>query len=146
MDIGILNSFVVVYSGTVQTISYNDQTKIPSWVFFKDTEILIGQNAKAKANVSPQQAIFYVKRMIDNSYSTLMMEFFSSFTIPYYNTAQRQTVRDASSIVGLNVSRLINQPTTAGMAYGLHMKEMEKNMLVYVCARWWLFRCQHLNY
>ena len=53
-------------------------------------------------------------------------------TVPaYFNDAQRQATKDAGVIAGLNVVRIINEPTAAAIAYGLDKKEGEKNILVY---------------
>merc|ERR1711916_160496 len=52
-------------------------------------------------------------------------------TVPaYFNDAQRQSTKDAGVIAGLNVLRIINEPTAAAIAYGLD-KKTEKNILVY---------------
>merc|ERR1712159_164483 len=52
-------------------------------------------------------------------------------TVPaYFNDAQRQSTKDAGAIAGLNVMRIINEPTAAAIAYGLD-KQAEKNILVY---------------
>jgi len=53
-------------------------------------------------------------------------------TVPaYFNDAQRQATKDAGTIAGLNVMRIINEPTAAAIAYGLDKKSQEKNILVY---------------
>jgi len=53
-------------------------------------------------------------------------------TVPaYFNDAQRQATKDAGSIAGLNVMRIINEPTAAAIAYGLDKKDGEKNVLVF---------------
>jgi len=53
-------------------------------------------------------------------------------TVPaYFNDAQRQATKDAGVISGLNVMRIINEPTAAAIAYGLDKKEGEKNILVF---------------
>jgi len=53
-------------------------------------------------------------------------------TVPaYFNDAQRQATKDAGTIAGLNVMRIINEPTAAAIAYGLDKKVKEKNILVY---------------
>merc|ERR1712066_431636 len=49
----------------------------------------------------------------------------------YFNDAQRQSTKDAGTIAGLNVMRIINEPTAAAIAYGLDKKEGEKNILVF---------------
>ena len=53
-------------------------------------------------------------------------------TVPaYFNDAQRQATKDAGTIAGLNVLRLINEPTAAAIAYGINEKKGERNILVY---------------
>merc|ERR1712110_1229640 len=53
-------------------------------------------------------------------------------TVPaYFNDAQRQATKDAGTIAGLNVMRIINEPTAAAIAYGIDKKEGEKNILVF---------------
>ena len=53
-------------------------------------------------------------------------------TVPaYFNDAQRQATKDAGTIAGLNVLRIINEPTAAAIAYGLDKKSKEKNIMVY---------------
>jgi heat shock protein 5 len=53
-------------------------------------------------------------------------------TVPaYFNDAQRQATKDAGTIAGLVVSRIINEPTAAAIAYGLDKTGAEKNILVY---------------
>jgi heat shock protein 5 len=53
-------------------------------------------------------------------------------TVPaYFNDAQRQATKDAGTISGLNVMRIINEPTAAAIAYGLDKREGEKNILVF---------------
>ena len=57
-------------------------------------------------------------------------------TVPaYFNDAQRQSTKDAGVIAGLNVSRIINEPTAAAIAYGLDKKtETEQNVLIFDCG------------
>ncbi|CAD8100311.1 unnamed protein product [Paramecium primaurelia] len=53
-------------------------------------------------------------------------------TVPaYFNDAQRQATKDAGTIAGLNVLRVLNEPTAAAIAYGLDKKDGEKNILVF---------------
>ena len=54
-------------------------------------------------------------------------------TVPaYFNDSQRQATKDAGAIAGLNILRIINEPTAAAIAYGLDKKtEGEKNVLIY---------------
>lgn len=57
-------------------------------------------------------------------------------TVPaYFNDSQRQATKDAGSIAGLNVLRIINEPTAAAIAYGLDKKSsVEKNILIFDCG------------
>ena len=50
----------------------------------------------------------------------------------YFNDSQRQATKDAGHIAGLNVLRIINEPTAAAIAYGLDKKEEEKNVLILI--------------
>ena len=53
-------------------------------------------------------------------------------TVPaYFNDSQRQATKDAGSISGLNVMRIINEPTAAAIAYGLDKKGEERNVLIF---------------
>ena len=56
-------------------------------------------------------------------------------TVPaYFNDSQRQATKDAGAIAGLNVLRIINEPTAAAIAYGLDKKSVEKNVLIFDCG------------
>ena len=56
-------------------------------------------------------------------------------TVPaYFNDAQRQATKDAGAIAGLNVLRIINEPTAAAIAYGLDKKGPSKNVLIFDCG------------
>lgn len=56
-------------------------------------------------------------------------------TVPaYFNDAQRQATKDAGVIAGLNVLRIINEPTAASIAYGLDKKSVEENVLIFDCG------------
>ena len=56
-------------------------------------------------------------------------------TVPaYFNNEQRQATKDAGAIAGLNVLRIINEPTAAILAYGLEKKSGEKNVMVFDCG------------
>ncbi len=53
-------------------------------------------------------------------------------TVPaYFNDAQKTATKDAGKIAGLNVMRLVNEPTAAALAYGLNDKSGERNIIVY---------------
>jgi endoplasmic reticulum chaperone BiP len=79
----------------------------------------------------------YLGKEIKNAVVTvpgiLLLSFFhifSYFFAAYFNDAQRQATKDAGTIAGLNVARIINEPTAAAIAYGLD-KKGEKNILVF---------------
>jgi L1 cell adhesion molecule like protein len=56
-------------------------------------------------------------------------------TVPaYFNDAQRQATKDAGAIAGLNILRIINEPTAAAIAYGLDKKGVSKNVLIFDCG------------
>ncbi|CAI0441739.1 unnamed protein product, partial [Linum tenue] len=97
----------------VEIIANDQGNRItPSWVGFTDSERLIGEAAKNQAAVNPERTIFDVKKIKD-----------AVVTVPaYFNDAQRQATKDAGVIAGLNVARIINEPTAAAIAYGLDQK------------------------
>ncbi len=132
----------------------------PSVVAFtKDNQILVGEPARRQAVSNPQNTIFAAKRKMgtDYKYSISGKEYtpqqISAFilqkikrdaeaflgtevkkaviTVPaYFNDNQRQATKDAGSIAGLDVVRIINEPTAAAMAYGLD-KSTDTKVLVY---------------
>ena len=132
----------------------------PSVVAFtKDGERLIGQVAKRQAVTNPDRTVISIKREMGTSYKvnidgkqytpqdisamilTKMKETAESYlgekvtqaviTVPaYFNDSQRQATKDAGKIAGLEVLRIINEPTAASLAYGLDKEENQK-ILVY---------------
>ncbi|KAK2976916.1 hypothetical protein RJ640_024750, partial [Escallonia rubra] len=60
-----------------------------------------------------------------------MLKFSNFFGVAYFNDAQRQATKDAGTIAGLNVERIVNEPTAAALAYGLNKNEDESNILVF---------------
>ena len=132
----------------------------PSVVAFtKDNQILVGEPARRQAVSNPQNTIFAAKRKMgsDYKYNINGKEYtpqqISAFilqkikrdaeaflgievkkaviTVPaYFNDNQRQATKDAGSIAGLDVVRIINEPTAAAMAYGLD-KSADTKILVY---------------
>ncbi|GAB2221888.1 hypothetical protein Droror1_Dr00013081 [Drosera rotundifolia] len=66
-----------------------------------------------------------------HGYRRLKFKLHRSRHAAYFNDAQRQATKDAGVIAGLNVARIINEPTAAAMAYGLDKKGGEKNILVF---------------
>jgi heat shock protein 1/8 len=63
-------------------------------------------------------------------------------TVPaYFNDSQRLATKDAGAIAGINVLRIINEPTAAAIAYGLDKKIQERKKCTHIRFRWWNFRC-----
>ncbi|MGD2101323.1 MAG: molecular chaperone DnaK, partial [Acidimicrobiia bacterium] len=131
----------------------------PSIVSFKDGEVLVGEVAKRQAITNPDQTIRSVKRHIGTDWTIdvdgkkytaqeisarILMKLKRDaesylgdtvadavITVPaYFNDAQRQATKEAGQIAGLNVLRIINEPTAASLAYGLE-KENDETILVF---------------
>ena len=131
----------------------------PSVVAFKDGEILVGEVAKRQAITNPDLTVRSVKRKMGTNWSikadqkTYRAQEISArvllklkrdaeaylggpvtdavVTVPaYFNDAQRQATKEAGVIAGLNVLRIINEPTAASLAYGLD-KESDQTILVF---------------
>ncbi|GAB1226405.1 hypothetical protein ENUP19_0287G0016 [Entamoeba nuttalli] len=83
---------------------------------------------------SPEEiSAMVIKKMADTASTYLGKEVkHAVITVPaYFNDAQRQATKDAGKIAGLNVLRILNEPTAAAMAYGLNKVGGEKNILVF---------------
>jgi molecular chaperone DnaK len=131
----------------------------PSIVSFKDGDVLVGEIAKRQAITNPDQTVRSVKRHIGTDWSIdidgkaytaqeisarILMKLKRDaesylgdtvtdavITVPaYFNDAQRQATKEAGQIAGLNVLRIINEPTAASLAYGLE-KESDETILVF---------------
>jgi molecular chaperone DnaK len=131
----------------------------PSIVSFKDGEVLVGEVAKRQAITNPDQTVRSVKRHIGTDWkididgkdytaqeisARILMKLKRDaesylgdtvsdavITVPaYFNDAQRQATKEAGQIAGLNVLRIINEPTAASLAYGLE-KEKDETILVF---------------
>ena len=131
----------------------------PSVVAFKDNERLVGQVAKRQAITNPEKTISSIKRHMGTDYkvnidgkqytpqeiSAMILQKLKTdaegylgekvteavITVPaYFTDAQRQATKDAGKIAGLEVKRIINEPTAAALAYGID-KENEQKIMVY---------------
>ena len=128
----------------------------PSIVAFsKSGERLVGQLAKRQAIVNPDRTIASIKRHMGDNYkvdidgkdytpqeiSSMILRKLADdaskylgekvtsavITVPaYFNDAQRQATKDAGKIAGLDVLRIVNEPTAAALAYGLEKEKAEK--------------------
>ena len=133
----------------------------PSIVAFKENgELLVGDLAKRQAVMNPERTIGSIKRYMgtdhkvkigDKEYTPQQISAFilsklkkdaenylgeevtqAVITVPaYFQDAQRQATKDAGRIAGLEVLRIINEPTAAAMAYGLDKIEKHETILVY---------------
>ncbi|HNZ78225.1 MAG TPA: molecular chaperone DnaK [Bacilli bacterium] len=161
IDLGTTNSCVAVMEGQTATVITNadgDRTT-PSVVAFKDGEILVGAIAKRQAITNPN-TVSSIKRMMGSTekievnnkkytpqeISAMVLQNLKAtaesylgekvtdavITVPaYFNDAQRQATKDAGRIAGLNVKRIINEPTAAALAYGIDKTDKEHTILVY---------------
>ncbi|HII3859722.1 TPA: molecular chaperone DnaK [Enterococcus faecium 1,230,933] len=132
----------------------------PSVVSFKNGEIQVGEVAKRQAVTNPN-TISSIKRHIGEagykvdvegkSYtpqeiSAMILQYIKGFaedylgekvekaviTVPaYFNDAQRQATKDAGKIAGLEVERIVNEPTAAALAYGLDKTDRDEKILVF---------------
>ncbi|KAK1298661.1 putative mediator of RNA polymerase II transcription subunit 37c [Acorus calamus] len=138
IDLGTTYSCVGVWQHDRVEIIANDQGNrtTPSYVAFTDTERLIGDAAKNQVAMNPINTVFEFLSavMIYETFACQTSEN-AVVTVPaYFNDSQRQATKDAGVIAGLNVMRIINEPTAAAIAYGLDKKATsvgEKNVLIF---------------
>ncbi len=132
----------------------------PSVVAFKNSERLVGQVAKRQAITNPDKTIMSIKREMGTAYKTgdidgksytpqeisaMILQKLKAdaeaylgttvteavITVPaYFSDAQRQATKDAGKIAGLDVKRIINEPTAAALAYGMD-KEADQKILIF---------------
>ena len=133
----------------------------PSVVAFSKTgERMVGQVAKRQAITNPERTISSIKREMGSDYkvevdgkkytpqeiSAMILQKLKSdaeaylggpvseavITVPaYFTDAQRQATKDAGKIAGLNVKRIVNEPTAAALAYGLDKQGTDQRILVF---------------
>ncbi len=161
IDLGTTNSCVCVYEGGEAKVIANpegDRTT-PSVVAFKNGEIIVGGAAKRQVVVNPD-TVSSVKRLMGTNkkvkvngkeytpeeISAMILGDLKKtaeaylgetvdkavITVPaYFNDAERQATKNAGKIAGLEVERIINEPTAAALAYGLDKQEENQTVLVY---------------
>ena len=144
---------------TVITNSEGARTTPSVVAFTKDGERLVGQLAKNQAVTNPDRTVISIKRHMGSDYkvdidgkkytpqeiSAMILQKLKTeaegylgekvtdavITVPaYFTDSQRQATKDAGQIAGLNVQRIINEPTAAALAYGID-KENEQKIVVY---------------
>jgi len=161
IDLGTTNSCVCVYEGGEAKVIANPEGErtTPSVVAFKNGEIIVGGAAKRQM-VTNKDTVYSVKRLMgtkekvhanDKDYtpeeiSAMILGDLKKtaeaylgekvsravITVPaYFNDAQRQATKNAGKIAGLEVERIINEPTAAALAYGLDKQEENQTILVY---------------
>jgi molecular chaperone DnaK len=160
IDLGTTNSCVAVMEGGEATVIANAEgaRTTPSVVSFKDGERQVGEVAKRQMITNPN-TITSIKRHMGTDHkeeaegkqftpqeiSAIILQKLKAdaeaylgetvtkavITVPaYFNDSQRQATKDAGKIAGLEVERIVNEPTAAALAYGLE-KEEDQTILVY---------------
>ena len=161
IDLGTTNSCVAVMEGKEAKVIPNPEGNrtTPSVVAFKDGERIIGDAAKRQA-VTNKNTISSIKRLMGTNQkveaegkqytpqeiSAMILQYLKAYaedylgekvtqaviTVPaYFNDAQRQATKDAGKIAGLDVERIINEPTAAALAYGIDKTDKEQKVLIY---------------
>ncbi|WP_423799134.1 molecular chaperone DnaK [Neobacillus sp. SAB-20_R2A] len=161
IDLGTTNSCVAVLEGGEPKVIPNPEGNrtTPSVVAFKNGERQVGEVAKRQAITNPN-TIISIKRHMGTAHkeeiegkqytpqeiSAIILQYLKSYaedylgepvtkaviTVPaYFNDAERQATKDAGKIAGLEVERIINEPTAAALAYGLDKTDQDQTILVY---------------
>ncbi|MBU5595179.1 molecular chaperone DnaK [Amphibacillus sp. MSJ-3] len=161
IDLGTTNSCVSVMEGGEAIVIPNPEGNrtTASVVSFKNGERQVGEVAKRQAITNPN-TVQSVKRHMGTDYkvemegkeytpqeiSAIILQYIKSYaedylgepvekavvTVPaYFNDAERQATKDAGKIAGLEVERIINEPTAAALAYGIDKVDQDQTVLVY---------------
>ena len=161
IDLGTTNSCVSVMDGGECKVITNPEGNrtTPSVVAYKNGERIVGDAAKRQV-VTNKNTISSIKRLMGTNekvelegkqytpqeVSAMILQYLKSYaedylgekiekaviTVPaYFNDSQRQATKDAGKIAGLEVMRIINEPTAAALAYGIDKTEKEQKVLVY---------------
>ncbi|MBP3461910.1 MAG: molecular chaperone DnaK [Bacilli bacterium] len=161
IDLGTTNSCVCVYEGGEAKVIANPEGSrtTPSVVAFKNGETIVGIKAKNQMITNPD-VVYSIKRKMGTSekvhvngkdytpeeISAMILTDLKNtaeaylgekvtkavITVPaYFNDSQRQATKNAGKIAGLEVERIINEPTAAALAYGLDKQDKNEKVLVY---------------
>ncbi|MDW2930333.1 molecular chaperone DnaK [Mesomycoplasma ovipneumoniae] len=161
IDLGTTNSVVAIIENQKPVVLENPNGKrtTPSVVAFKNGEEIVGDAAKRQLETNPE-AIASVKRLMGSDktvranqrdykpeeISAKILAYLKEYaekkighkvskaviTVPaYFDNAQREATKNAGKIAGLEVERIINEPTAAALAFGLDKTEKEMKVLVY---------------
>ncbi|PTH56143.1 molecular chaperone DnaK [Staphylococcus agnetis] len=161
IDLGTTNSCVSVLEGDEPKVIQNPEgaRTTPSVVAFKNGETQVGEVAKRQAITNPN-TIQSIKRHMGTDYkenidgksytpqeiSAMILQNLKNtaesylgekvekavITVPaYFNDSERQATKDAGKIAGLEVERIINEPTAAALAYGLDKTDKDEKVLVF---------------
>ena len=161
IDLGTTNSCVSVLEGGEPKVIPNPEGNrtTPSVVAFKNGERQVGEVAKRQA-ITNLNTVSSIKRHMGTDYtvniegkdyspqevSAIILQYLKSYaeeylgekvtkaviTVPaYFNDAERQATKDAGRIAGLEVERIINEPTAAALAYGLDKADEDQKILVF---------------
>lgn len=161
IDLGTTNSCVAVLEGGEAKVIPNPEggRTTPSVVAFKKGERIVGDAAKRQAITNPN-TVSSIKRLMGTSkkveldgkkytpeeVSAMILGYMKDYaesylgekvdkaviTVPaYFNDSQRQATKNAGKIAGLEVERIINEPTAAALAYGLDKQDKAHTVLVY---------------
>ena len=161
IDLGTTNSCVAVMEGKECKVITNPEGNrtTPSVVAYKNGERIVGDSAK-RQSVTNKNTVSSIKRLMGTSekvemegkqytpqeVSAMILQYLKAYaedylgekvekaviTVPaYFNDAQRQATKDAGRIAGLEVERIINEPTAAALAYGIDKTDKEQKVLVY---------------
>ncbi|MFG6121114.1 MULTISPECIES: molecular chaperone DnaK [Thalassobacillus] len=161
IDLGTTNSCVAVMEGGESKVIPNPEGNrtTPSAVAFKNGERQVGEVAKRQAITNPN-TILSIKRYMGTDHkvevegkeytpqevSAIILQYIKGYaedylgetvdkaviTVPaYFNDAERQATKDAGKIAGIEVERIINEPTAAALAYGIDKEDQDQTILVY---------------
>ncbi len=161
IDLGTTNSCVAVLENGDPIVITNPEGNrtTPSVVAFKNGDKIVGDAAKRQVVTNKNSVISIKRKMGSNEkvelegkyytpqeISAMILQYMKTYaeaylgepvtkaviTVPaYFNDAQRQATKDAGRIAGLEVERIINEPTAAALAFGIDKTNIEQKVLVY---------------